>query len=58
MKNKELSCYCISFNRRTQRNELNVKGIWLRAVKQMSTLQWNNWKDEENIEDKLYFITK
>ncbi|GAG81662.1 unnamed protein product [marine sediment metagenome] len=59
MKQKaELSeSYCITFNRREQRYQLNVKGIWLHGVRQLNTLQWNNWKDELKIEDKLYFIS-
>ncbi len=57
-KNKiELSDYCISFNRRSQRNELNVQGIWLYAVKKQNWINFQDLKEMKDPENKLYFVT-
>ncbi len=57
-KNKiELSDYCISFNRRSQRNELNVQGIWLNAVKKQNWVNFQDLKGMKDPENKLYFVS-
>lgn len=57
-KNKiELSEYCISFNRRKQRNELNIKGIWLTAVRKQTTMGYRTILEVPDPENKLYFVS-
>ena len=55
---KELSAYCISFNRREQRNELNIRGVWLnRGIRQQKPLMFNDWKFGRDAEEKLMFTS-
>ena len=56
-KTKELSDYSIGFNRRSQRNELNIKGIWLGAVRKQTTLGYRTILDHPDPENKLYFVS-
>ena len=54
---KELSEYSIGFNRRSQRNELNIKGIWLSKVRKMTTMGYQTLLDVKDPESKLYFVS-